>query len=91
VGKSEALVRSLQGDIKFKVSDGRIFHDPALERILALLNITEVFQGKVPWLWAGGFLYNTITMVGEIRDGKFFFEGIRHGWPYHGGRGSRGG
>jgi hypothetical protein len=73
-GKSEALVRSLQGNINFKASDGQILHDPALERILALLNITEVFRGKFPGFEQKGFLYNTITVIGEVQEGKLFLK-----------------
>jgi len=73
-GKSEALVRSLQGNIKFKASDGRILHDPALERILALLNITEIFRGKFSDFEQKGLLYNTITATGEIKEGKLLLQ-----------------
>lgn len=47
-GKSDALVRSLQGQVEFITIDGKFYRYPLLARILAVLNITEFLRGKLP-------------------------------------------
>ena len=49
---------------------GRIYRYTALSKILALINITEVFKGKLPDLTQEGFAYRSITAKGDIRNGQ---------------------
>ncbi len=76
-GNGRELAESLKGDIKLKAEKGRIDRFGLLSRILALLNLTEVFIGNDPDLAEKGFAYNTITVNGAFDNGKFvFYEGF---------------
>ena len=69
-GMGTQLIKSLHGPFKFVARDGRINRDPLLSRILSLLNVTEIFSGKLPDLASEGFAYNSITGEGNLKDGK---------------------
>jgi len=69
-GKSEDILRSLQGDIRFTARDGQILYYSILAKVFTFLNVTEVFRGKLPDFTGEGFLYDSITLDGQIRDGK---------------------
>jgi hypothetical protein len=70
-GKNEDFIRSLQGNIRFTASKGRILYSPILARIFTFLNVTEVFRARLPDFSEGGFLYDSIGVQGEIRGDKF--------------------
>jgi hypothetical protein len=70
-GKSEDLIRSLQGNIKFTARKGQIFQHPILARIFTFLNVTEIFRGTLPDFSQGGFFYDSFDIQGEIRGGTF--------------------
>ena len=69
-GMGTQLIKSLHGPFKFTARDGRINRAPLLSRILSLLNVTEIFRGKLPDLASEGFDYNSITGEGNLKDGK---------------------
>ncbi|MCL5966576.1 MAG: AsmA-like C-terminal domain-containing protein [Deltaproteobacteria bacterium] len=69
-GKGEALSRSLHGDFEFRAAKGRISKANLLAKILALLNVTQVFLGKLPDLGHEGFAYNSLSVKGTLSDGK---------------------
>jgi uncharacterized protein involved in outer membrane biogenesis len=69
-GNREALTRSLQGDLEFFAEEGRIHRYGVLAKVLAFVNLTEVFKGKVPDITEEGFAYNTMEAKGIIRSGK---------------------
>lgn len=69
-GKKESLVRSLQGSVRFKASNGQILREPVLSKIFALLSPTEIFRGRLPDFSNSGFAYRTITAEGDIQSGK---------------------
>ena len=70
-GKSDELVRSLQGKVDFRAKDGRIYRFPLLAKILSFLNVTELLRGKIPDLTAEGLDYNSIIIRGDLRNGIF--------------------
>ena len=70
-GKSNKLVRALQGKVDFWAKDGYIYRFPLLAKILSFLNVTELLRGKVPNLTAEGLGYNSIIIKGDIRNGIF--------------------
>jgi hypothetical protein len=70
----EALARSLHGNVTVDARDGRIYRMTLLSRVFALLNITEVFRGKVPDLASEGFSYESMTGKGTIREGRLVLE-----------------
>ncbi len=69
-GTGDALVRDLHGDIEFRAVKGRIYKLNLLSKILALLNVTQIFLGKVPDLAHDGFAYNALSIKGTLSDGK---------------------
>ena len=73
-GKSDVLVRALQGKVDFRAKDGCIYRFPLLAKILSFLNMTELLRGKVPNLSAKGLEYNSITIQGDIRNGIFVIQ-----------------
>jgi hypothetical protein len=73
-GKSEELVRALQGKVDFRAKDGCIYRFTMLAKILSFLNVTELLRGKVPNLNAEGLEYNSIIIKGDLRNGKFVLQ-----------------
>ncbi len=69
-GAPAAIARSLAGDFEFDAAKGRIHRFNLLSKILAVVNVTEVFRGRVPDLGAGGFAYNSIRAGGTLENGK---------------------
>ena len=69
-GTGDALVRALHGDVGFRAVKGRIYKLNLLSKILALLNVTQLFLGKVPDLAHDGFAYNAFAVKGTLSDGK---------------------
>ena len=70
VRESEDLVRSLRGNLDFTARDGRIYGTPILSRILSLVNVTEVFRGKLPDMRKEGLKYLSFSIRGDIEDGN---------------------
>ncbi len=70
-GKPETLVNSLQGKVDIRSKEGCIYRFPLLAKILSFLNVTELLRGKVPDLNTAGLNYNSITIKGDLRNGKF--------------------
>jgi hypothetical protein len=73
-GGGESLARSLHGNVAVDAKNGRIYRMTLLSKVFALLNITEVFRGKVPDLVNEGFSYDTMTGKGTIREGRLVLE-----------------
>jgi len=73
-GMGTQLIKSLHGPYKFTARDGRIKRAPLMVKIFSLLNITEIFRGKLPDLANEGFAYNSITAEGNLQDGKVHLE-----------------
>jgi hypothetical protein len=75
-GKVNDPVESLSGNIKSKAEDGRIYRDPALKKTLALLNITEIFLGRIPDFSSEGMSYETMSFTAKLEHGKLVFKKI---------------
>lgn len=73
-GKSDTLVRALQGKVDIRAKDGCIYRFPLLAKILSFLNVTELLRGKVPDLNAEGFNYNSIIIKGDLRNEIFVLQ-----------------
>jgi len=69
-GTGETLVRSLSGPIHFVSKKGRIDRFNVLMQIFSLLNITEIFRGRLPDLRSQGFAYNSVTVDGRVNEGR---------------------
>ena len=68
-GQPREFGRSLGGKLTFSAHDGRIYEDNILAKILAFINLTEIFAGQTPDLGKEGFGYNDIQMKLSI-DGR---------------------
>ncbi len=76
----DGFYRSLDGHIQFTAQAGRIYRHGILAKILALLNVTEIFRGRLPDVVQKGFGYETIKITGEFENGKLVVrEGVIDG------------
>ncbi|MCG6878918.1 MAG: AsmA-like C-terminal domain-containing protein [Deltaproteobacteria bacterium] len=69
-GKWDDLPGKLEGPILFSASDGRIKHGPTLARVLSVLNVTDIFKGKLPSLENEGLPYDLVQISGNLKNGK---------------------
>ena len=69
-GQSDRIIELLNGNITFNARDGRIYKGGVLAKILAFINITEIFRGRLPDLVNEGFAYKSLSAVGQIQGGK---------------------
>jgi len=67
-GNGEGLRRSLEGNLMVRMEKGRIRRFHILSKVFSLLNVSQLFKGKLPELTGEGLPYNTIT--GEIGIAK---------------------
>ncbi len=75
-GKGAEITRLLNGTLDIKAKEGRIYQLRFLSKIFALLNLTEIFRGKIPDLVGEGFAYNTVTVSGKLEKGNFLITGF---------------
>jgi len=72
-GTAQTLMQNINGDLKFYASKGR-FHAGRSFRILikifSILNVTEVFKGKLSNPESNGFAFNSIHAKADIQNGK---------------------
>lgn len=66
--------KSLSGHLDFTAEQGRINRFGLLAKIVALLNVTEIYRGEVPDLAGKGFAYNSMSAKAVFEDGKLIFE-----------------
>ncbi len=73
----QTLLGSLGGSLEFDAGKGRFYSGRlygTLIKILSLINITEMFKGKLPDIKQQGFGYNSIKIKADIRNGKVYFN-----------------
>ncbi len=70
IREGEGPLRSLRGKLNFTARNGRIYGTPILSRVLAFLNVTEIFRGTLPDMLKDGLEYLSLSIRGEIRDGS---------------------
>jgi hypothetical protein len=75
-GKAEELIQSLHGKLRFDARDGRIYRSLILARILAFINVTEIFNGSLTDLEKEGFGYKKIKIKTKIKKGRLRFKEI---------------
>jgi hypothetical protein len=68
------LLRSLHGNFDFYAENGRIYKLDLLARIFAVLNVTQVFQGKLPELASERFEYNDWKLHGTLQNGQMMLN-----------------
>jgi hypothetical protein len=72
--KPEAITRSLKGNLAFSAQEGRIYQFGLLAKVLAILNVTEIYRGEVPDLTGEGFAYHSMSAMMKLRGGKILME-----------------
>jgi hypothetical protein len=68
------LIQNLDGNLIFNAKDGRIYRYGTIAKIFALLNLTEIFRGKLPDVAQEGFAYHTISAKGKVENGKLLIK-----------------
>jgi hypothetical protein len=68
-GTKDTLVNSLQGELQLKAKDGFIYQDAQAAKVLNLLNVTNMFRGKIPDLGTEGFHYDSFIIKGAMENG----------------------
>jgi hypothetical protein len=68
-GDRDLLANGSRGNLDFIAKDGRIYELTVLNKILAVLNLTEIFRGRLPDLTKDGFAYKSMKITGDIADG----------------------
>jgi hypothetical protein len=73
-GRSENLLRNLQGRFTIDAAEGRIYRFGLLAKILGVVNITEILKGRGPDLAGEGLGYKSARFVGNIKNGRIELE-----------------
>jgi hypothetical protein len=68
-GTKGTLVNSLQGNLLFSAKEGYIYQDARAAKLLYFLNVTNMFQGKIPDLSTTGFHYDYLIVKGTMENG----------------------
>jgi hypothetical protein len=73
-GANQDLLQSLEGGLGFAAKKGRIHRYGVLAKVIAFVNLTEIFKGKIPDVVEKGFAYNSITAKGDIKQGQLLVK-----------------
>jgi hypothetical protein len=72
-GTAQTLMQNINGDLKFYASKGRFQSGRSyriLIKIFSILNVTEIFKGKLSNPETEGFAFNSIHAKADIQNGK---------------------
>jgi len=67
-GPTGQLDRSISGHMELNARRGRIYRFNLLSKALAVVNLTELFRGKLPDLMQGGLAYENMDIQVDIQD-----------------------
>ena len=67
-GTKEDFFNKLTGSFIFNAKKGRIYKLTLLSRILSVLNVSNVFKGKIPNVTQDGFAYKNVSIEADIKD-----------------------
>ena len=70
----QATARIYSGGLDFNASEGRIYRFGLLAKLLAILNVTEIYRGEVPDLLGKGFAYESMTIKANFEGKKLVME-----------------
>jgi uncharacterized protein YhdP len=73
-GSRETLINSLQGDLQLSTKKGYIYRDARAAKLLSILNVTDMFRGKIPDLSTEGFHYDSLVIKGTMEKGILAIE-----------------
>lgn len=68
-GTKDTLLNSLSGNLEYSSEDGYIYQDAQLAKLLYVLNVTNLFKGKIPDLSTRGFHYDSLIVKGTMENG----------------------
>ena len=72
-GTDKTLIQNINGNLTFYAPKGRSYAGKGfrtLIKIFSLLNVTDLFKGKLPDIENKGFAYNSIRAKADIQQGK---------------------
>ena len=64
------MAKAAQGPLDIHLKNGRIYEYSTLAKVLAVVNVTELFRGRVPDLRKEGFAFDSIIAKGHLKNGK---------------------
>jgi len=73
-GAGEALLKDLQGTVKFTAKKGRIYRGGVIVRVLQFLNVTDLLRGSFPDPERKGVPYDSLTLLGNVKNGHLKFK-----------------
>ena len=74
LGEEDPLAEDSRGEFRFKAKDGRVYRLTLLSKIFAILNVTEIFRGKLPDLAKEGFAYRNMEMKARFKNGVLLID-----------------
>ncbi len=75
-GKPDALVSSIRGSAEFTARDGRIYQQLTLAKILSMVNISDLVQGKGSDNRTKGLPYRSISIKAGLDSGKLDLQEV---------------
>lgn len=73
-GSNGDLLKTLRGPLRMVLTDGVIEEGRTLAKVLEVLNVTEIFRGKLPDFSSKGFVYSAISVEGQFSGGKLLID-----------------
>ncbi len=68
------FLTQIKGGFDFNAENGRIYKLTLLSRILSVLNVSNIFKGKIPNVLQKGFAYKQINIKADIKNSKIFLN-----------------
>jgi hypothetical protein len=68
--RREDIVKALNGDLQLMAEDGTIRQSVFFARLIALLNLTEIYRGSLPDFSSQGLDYKRLSASLEVKEGK---------------------
>jgi hypothetical protein len=68
-GRAPELLQGTQGQAVLQARDGRIHHLAILSKVFAVLNVTEMYRGRLPDLSQAGAAYDSMTLKVSLKRG----------------------
>ena len=72
----EKMSETFRGKLNLEARDGRVYRSTVLAKIFALLNVTEIYRGKLPDLVQEGCAYDSLKARTTLKNGKVLFEDV---------------
>ena len=73
-GKEDPLAEHSTGEASLTSGKGRIYRLTILSKIFSVLNVMEIFRGRLPDLTKEGFAYNSIKGKAQLKNGRLLVE-----------------